>query len=70
MVVTWTLVVYLIYSPLGKPLLPILQLYSVTNSHGSSTRILIPQATGTVICDCLSKNPPSSHLLVFREIPF
>ena len=22
------------------------------------------------ICDCLSENPPSSHLLVFREIPF
>ena len=21
------------------------------------------------ICDCLSKNPPSSHMLVFREIP-
>ena len=20
------------------------------------------------ICDCLSKNPPSSHLLVFREV--
>ena len=24
----------------------------------------------SVICDCLSENPPSSHLLVFREIPF
>ena len=23
-----------------------------------------------LICDCLSENPPSSHLLVFREIPF
>ena len=23
-----------------------------------------------IICDCLSKNPPSSHFLVFREIPF
>ena len=22
------------------------------------------------ICDCLSENPPSSHLPVFREIPF
>ena len=22
------------------------------------------------ICDCLSENPPSLHLLVFREIPF
>ena len=22
------------------------------------------------ICDCLSKNPPSLHLPVFREIPF
>ena len=22
------------------------------------------------ICDCLSENPPSSHLLVFLEIPF
>ena len=22
------------------------------------------------ICDCLSKNPPSLHLLVFQEIPF
>ena len=22
------------------------------------------------ICDCLNKNPPSSNLLVFREIPF
>ena len=22
------------------------------------------------ICDCRSKNPPSSHLTVFREIPF
>ena len=22
------------------------------------------------ICDCLSENPLSSHLLVFREIPF
>ena len=22
------------------------------------------------ICDCLSENPPSSHLLVFQEIPF
>ena len=23
-----------------------------------------------IICDCLSKNRPSSHLPVFREIPF
>ena len=22
------------------------------------------------ICDCLSENPPSSHLPVFQEIPF
>ena len=26
--------------------------------------------TTTIICDCLSENPPGSHLLVFREIPF
>ena len=25
---------------------------------------------GIIICDCLSKNLPSSHLPVFREIPF
>ena len=24
----------------------------------------------TSICECLSENPPSSHLLVLREIPF
>ena len=23
-----------------------------------------------IICDCLSKNPPSLHLPVFQEIPF
>ena len=23
-----------------------------------------------IICDCLSENPPSSHLSVFQEIPF
>ena len=26
--------------------------------------------TYLTICDCLSKNPPSLHLPVFREVPF
>ena len=30
----------------------------------------IYEYVATLICDCLSKNLPSSHLPVFREIPF
>ena len=42
-----------------------------------STMALLVATTSTqvnqtwyIICDCLSENQPSSHLPVFREIPF
>ena len=35
-----------------------------------ATNIHHAQEMYTTICDCLSENPPSSHLQVFREIPF
>ena len=38
---------------------------TLNSAHQVTERLLISN-----ICECLSENPPSSHLLVFREIPF
>ena len=45
----------------------------LTNTHAhlcSQTHIHTHAYIHITICDCLSENPPSSHLLVFWEIPF
>ena len=46
----------------------------VLNSRDRQGKLWLPQNTLNInnhtICDRLSKNPPSSHLPVFREIPF
>ena len=67
---TGTTIIFMGVYMCNKQIALVLNYQWINNNVFEIYKYFTATITNRYMYDCLSKNPPSSHLLVFRKIPF